>query len=158
MLAAAHSDRIPEKLAIRSYLFGFPEEMGSELELCAVQRPAHANKENGKRAAETCASYVLLLRMSVLLILFSLFALFDVFACMNASGEHSTLQDYLSSVLPLACFTDSSCSTLQPDIDILIQGIRPTLNTPLYWLWQHCSHPDMFLYIVVVQRNHADRT
>jgi len=32
---------------------------------------------------------------------------------------------------------------------ILIQGIFPSLDTPMNWLCNYCSHPDGFLYIIV---------
>ena len=32
---------------------------------------------------------------------------------------------------------------------VVIQGVSPALETPIWWLYQHLSHPDGFLYIVI---------
>ena len=34
-------------------------------------------------------------------------------------------------------------------VDVLLCGIRPLLDTPLAWLHQHLHHPDHFLYAVL---------
>ncbi len=41
---------------------------------------------------------------------------------------------------------------VRPDLDlqktsVIVQGIRPSLETPLDWLIQNISHPDHFFYI-----------
>jgi len=36
-----------------------------------------------------------------------------------------------------------------PQLEIVIQGITPTLDTPIVWLATNCSYPDNFLYIII---------
>jgi hypothetical protein len=47
---------------------------------------------------------------------------------------------------------ESFLSRVRPDIDLVktivnVHGIRPSLETPLEWLIQNCSHPDHVLYL-----------
>jgi hypothetical protein len=43
------------------------------------------------------------------------------------------------------------------DVDVLVQGMSPSMNTPLLYLCDNCSHPDGFLYINIVRaRPHHD--
>lgn len=29
----------------------------------------------------------------------------------------------------------------------IVQGVVPSLDTPITWLYEYCAHPDNFLYI-----------
>lgn len=60
----------------------------------------------------------------------------------SATGEMVTLGQALNSC-KLGLNLDS------PESEILVQGIRPPMETPLFWMSQHLSHPDGFLYIVI---------
>jgi hypothetical protein len=49
---------------------------------------------------------------------------------------------------------ESFLKRARPDADLVktnvfVHGIRPSLETPLEWLIQNCSHPDHFLYLCI---------
>eukprot|EP01089_Gocevia_fonbrunei_P018571 TRINITY_DN630_c0_g2_i2.p1 TRINITY_DN630_c0_g2~~TRINITY_DN630_c0_g2_i2.p1 ORF type:complete len:296 (+),score=56.84 TRINITY_DN630_c0_g2_i2:61-888(+) len=62
----------------------------------------------------------------------------------ETTTKYRTLGDVLSQLLP-----DTFKKDLPPSARAVIQGVSPPLNTPIFWLSEHCSHPDGFLYIVV---------
>jgi hypothetical protein len=39
---------------------------------------------------------------------------------------------------------------------VMIQGVEPSLSTPVLWLSEHLSYPDNFLHICVVPRMDSD--
>ena len=38
---------------------------------------------------------------------------------------------------------------LKRGLKIIIQGVQPSLVTPMLWLCDTCSHPDNFLHIII---------
>ncbi|KNC76667.1 hypothetical protein SARC_10845 [Sphaeroforma arctica JP610] len=75
----------------------------------------------------------------------------------NEQGEFQTLGDLLSTCLPdlyppatsYASETDNLQHSLKPTPIVIIQGVQPSLETPVQWLSDSCSHPDNFLHIVI---------
>lgn len=47
---------------------------------------------------------------------------------------------------------------LQKNIKIIIQGVQPSLATPMLWLCDTCSHPDNFLHIVIHRSSGKSKT
>jgi hypothetical protein len=37
------------------------------------------------------------------------------------------------------------------DVEVLVHGMPPLISTPLQYLCDNCSHPDGFLYVVIVR-------
>jgi autophagy-related protein 5 len=64
--------------------------------------------------------------------------------------EVLTLADALKSVIPGVSLKSSDV-----DAKVVISGIEPPLDTPMKWLVDNLSHPDRFLYVVVVY-NHVE--
>jgi len=59
-------------------------------------------------------------------------------------GNYRTLKDLISEIVPsLEPLIQESKAT------IMIQGISPSLDTPILWLSENLSYPDNFLYIIV---------
>ncbi|XP_046353948.2 autophagy protein 5-like isoform X2 [Haliotis rufescens] len=67
-----------------------------------------------------------------------------LFRPVNEMGETETLGTLLDMSLP-----DDTKEDLE-NVHVLIQGIEPSLETPILWLSEHCSYPDNFLHICVV--------
>ncbi|GAM21472.1 hypothetical protein SAMD00019534_046470 [Acytostelium subglobosum LB1] len=64
----------------------------------------------------------------------------------NNNIEQSEQQQQQSTLLQSLKTNDNSSGTLR----YLIQGIEPPLDTSLVWLGEYFSHPDNFLYIVIL--------
>jgi hypothetical protein len=81
-----------------------------------------------------------------------------------SSSYYTTLGQYLSTCLPNYFTTTTAndntgiiTTTATSNSNVVyysIQGVKPSLNCPLVELWQLLSHPDHFLYIIVVVVNH----
>eukprot|EP01134_Creolimax_fragrantissima_P000310 CFRG0310T1 len=71
----------------------------------------------------------------------------------NDNGELRTLGDLLHELLPdvfpFASDNNDSASLNNHTINVIIQGVYPSLDTPIQWLSDCCSHPDNFLHIVL---------
>ncbi|XP_067676125.1 autophagy protein 5-like [Haliotis asinina] len=67
-----------------------------------------------------------------------------LFRPVNEMGETETLGTLLNMSLPSDTKDDLE------NVHVLIQGIEPSLDTPILWLSEHCSYPDNFLHICVV--------
>jgi autophagy-related protein 5 len=52
----------------------------------------------------------------------------------------ATLRDLLEEILP---------DRFSNEVNVVTQGIKPDLETPLQWMSEHLSYPDNFLHIVV---------
>jgi hypothetical protein len=65
----------------------------------------------------------------------------------QVSGSTTTLLSLVKQALPESITAEG---TIKPTLQVLVQGVRPSLDTPLEWLAVNMSHPDNFLYIVVV--------
>jgi autophagy-related protein 5 len=86
-----------------------------------------------------------------------------LFSPVSETGEKRTLRDLLVSVFnfdflagkPKIFFLlrkkprKKAKLFLFIDKQVIIQGIRPSLNTPIQWLSEHFSYPDNFLHIVL---------
>jgi hypothetical protein len=78
------------------------------------------------------------------------------------ASYYTTLGQYLSTCLPnyfttittndttTGKITTTTATLSSSNVYYSIQGIQPSLNCPLVELWQTLSHPDHFLYIIVV--------
>lgn len=64
-------------------------------------------------------------------------------------GEHRTLGDLLRDFVP-ELFSSVS-GVVDNEWRVVIQGIEPPPETPVHWISEHFSHPDNFLYIVIVR-------
>lgn len=64
-----------------------------------------------------------------------------------------TLEQVLCAILPnvVACFNPPviADNVSVRDLDVLVQGLTPPLNTPIVWLVDHCSNADGFLHITL---------
>lgn len=70
-------------------------------------------------------------------------------SCFFLAGELRTLGDLLHEFVPEA-FTSGS-GAIDNEWRVVIHGIEPPLETPAQWISEHFSHPDNFLYIVLVR-------
>jgi len=70
-------------------------------------------------------------------------------SCFCLAGELRTLGDLLHEFVPEA-FTSGS-GAIDNEWRVVIHGIEPPLETPAQWISEHFSHPDNFLYIVLVR-------
>jgi len=68
----------------------------------------------------------------------------DLIQPADEQGIPRTLGSVLTQLLP-SLFPTTEPSTT----NVIIQGISPSLDTPITWLSENCSHPDNFLYIIV---------
>lgn len=69
----------------------------------------------------------------------------------DANGEETTLGAFLKTKFPeLIKETAVKGNYVAVDCAVVVQGIRPPLNTPLVWLANNLSHPDNFVYISMV--------
>ncbi|CAH3178788.1 unnamed protein product [Porites evermanni] len=73
----------------------------------------------------------------------------QLFRPVTESGELRTLGDLLHEFVPEA-FTSGS-GAIDNEWRVVIHGIEPPLETPAQWISEHFSHPDNFLYIVLVR-------
>ncbi|CAH3178039.1 unnamed protein product [Porites lobata] len=73
----------------------------------------------------------------------------QLFRPVTESGELRTLGDLLNEFVPEA-FTSGS-GAIDNEWRVVIHGIEPPLETPAQWISEHFSHPDNFLYIVLVR-------
>eukprot|EP00808_Paulinella_micropora_P029093 g73972.t1 len=64
-------------------------------------------------------------------------------------NEQQTLQSLCELILPGVCL-DPITGEKKHDVEVLVQGTRPPLSTPLRWLCSHFIHPDFWLYVIVV--------
>lgn len=64
------------------------------------------------------------------------------FPCALKQAE-SDAPHTLGSTLQICLATTPNSSS------VVVQGVNPALDTPVWWLYQHLSHPDGFLYIVI---------
>jgi len=67
------------------------------------------------------------------------------------SGDPTTLADALALLLPraFAAASDAEGSGGEGQRPTaIVQGVVVELNTPVSWLYEACSHPDGFLYVV----------
>merc|ERR1711988_1241433 len=64
---------------------------------------------------------------------------------LQTEGKDMSLAEVLKKVLPQDYNT---VSEKDENMNVIIQGIKPPLWTPILWLAIHCSHPDNFLYII----------
>lgn len=62
----------------------------------------------------------------------------------KSTANPLTLGELMHNMLPNLFDSASGKST------VLVQGISPSLETPINWLSENFSHPDSFLYIIVV--------
>lgn len=69
-------------------------------------------------------------------------------SCFRLTGEQGTLSDLLREFVPEVF--SSSGGVVDTEWRVVIQGVEPPLETPVHWLSEHMSHPDNFLYIVIV--------
>jgi len=70
------------------------------------------------------------------------------------TGQEMTLGTFLKSKFPELIKEDSSIKgNYVTDCVVIVQGVRPPLNTPLVWLANNMSHPDNFVYISLVPAN-----
>lgn len=60
------------------------------------------------------------------------------------TGSPRSLGNVLIEILP-----SLESSINEGKVGIIIQGIQPTLDTPITWLAENLSHPDNFLYIII---------
>ncbi|PVD29204.1 hypothetical protein C0Q70_11801 [Pomacea canaliculata] len=75
-----------------------------------------------------------------------------LFKPLDDSGEPHTLTRLLKTALPDYDWPDELKYK-----DVIIQGIKPRLDTPVLWLSEHLSYPDNFLHICVIPRiDHED--
>ncbi|RMX41339.1 hypothetical protein pdam_00012789 [Pocillopora damicornis] len=73
----------------------------------------------------------------------------ELFRPLNENGEQHTLGDLLHEFAP-EVFANG-IARMDNEWRIVIQGIEPPLETPIHWISEHFSHPDNFLYIVIVR-------
>lgn len=73
----------------------------------------------------------------------------ELFRPVNENGEQHTLGDLLHEFVP-EVFAGGS-AVIDNEWRVVIQGIEPPLETPIHWISEHFSHPDNFLYIVIVR-------
>jgi autophagy-related protein 5 len=78
------------------------------------------------------------------------------FACIQqpvhsdlASNAVQTLKSLCEDLFP-GLVVDPSTGQQRKEIELLVQGTRPPLQTPLRWLCTNFSHPDFWLYVVIV--------
>jgi len=64
-------------------------------------------------------------------------------------GEHRTLADLLHEFVPEVF--SSGGGVADNEWRVVIQGIEPPLETPIHWISEHFSHPDNFLYVIIVR-------
>jgi len=64
-------------------------------------------------------------------------------------GKKQTLESLFKSVLPGIVY-DTESGELSSEVEVLIHGINPPMDTPLAWLCENMCHPDQFLYISVI--------
>lgn len=70
----------------------------------------------------------------------------SLFRPTSTTGEQNTLRDLLQQTIPSLDDWHSAARKF----GIMIQGIKPSLDTPIQWLSEHLSHPDNFLHICVL--------
>lgn len=70
-----------------------------------------------------------------------------LFKPLDDNGEPQTLEHLLRSALPEYDWPDELMFK-----QVIVQGIRPSLDTPVLWLSEHLSYPDNFLHICVTPR------
>ncbi|KAK7108805.1 autophagy protein 5-like [Littorina saxatilis] len=63
------------------------------------------------------------------------------------NGEPHTLEHLLTFAVPDLEWPDALKSKR-----VLVQGIEPSLSTPLLWMSEHLSYPDNFLHVCVVPK------
>ena len=72
---------------------------------------------------------------------------------MDEMGDYKTLGHFLNEVdETLIERNNNEQISLNKNIKIVVQGVEPSLDTPVIWLVDFCSNPDNFLHIVVVRR------
>lgn len=74
---------------------------------------------------------------------------YEKFHLHSLIGEQHTLGDLLHEFAP-EVFANG-IARMDNEWRIVIQGIEPPLETPIHWISEHFSHPDNFLYIVIVR-------
>lgn len=67
-------------------------------------------------------------------------------SAINDQGDLKTLGEALVEVLPKEFHSSTEVAA---GTRVLVQGVQPSLETPIAWLAYHCCHPDNFLYVVV---------
>jgi len=67
----------------------------------------------------------------------------------TTDGKKQTLETLFKSIVPGLVY-DMDANTFNENVEILIQGINPPLNTELAWLCENMCHPDQFLYVSVI--------
>ena len=72
------------------------------------------------------------------------------FKSVSDNGELHTLKDFLKTCFP-HLFVEGEPGTLKENISLVVQGITPSLETPMQWMSEHLSHPDNFLHFVVTK-------
>jgi len=72
----------------------------------------------------------------------------ELYKPLRGNGEQGTLSDLLREFVPEVF--SSSGGVVDTEWRVVIQGVEPPLETPVHWLSEHMSHPDNFLYIVIV--------
>jgi autophagy-related protein 5 len=68
----------------------------------------------------------------------------------TATGREMTLGAFLKSKFPELVKETATKDNYVTDCAVIVQGVRPPLNTPLVWLANNLSHPDNFVYISLV--------
>jgi len=69
----------------------------------------------------------------------------------SSDGKKHTLESLLKTIVPGLAFDLETGK--QNEVEILIQGINPPLDTPLMWLCDNLCFADQFLYITLVSRS-----
>lgn len=59
-----------------------------------------------------------------------------------------TLQSFLETAMANV-FGKDERKTIADDIKVLVQGLEPSMDTPMAWLCQTCESPDHYLYVVL---------
>jgi len=63
-------------------------------------------------------------------------------------GKVQTLETLFKTIVPGVVYDMDGA--LNQDVEIIIQGVNPPMNTELAWLCEHMCHPDQFLYVSVI--------
>eukprot|EP00457_Paulinella_chromatophora_P012730 gb/GEZN01012962.1/.p1 GENE.gb/GEZN01012962.1/~~gb/GEZN01012962.1/.p1 ORF type:complete len:301 (+),score=30.46 gb/GEZN01012962.1/:26-928(+) len=64
-------------------------------------------------------------------------------------SKPQTLRTLFESMLP-GVVVDPISGLQKPEVEVLVQGTKPPLTTPLRWLCSYFVHPDFWLYVVVI--------
>jgi len=72
--------------------------------------------------------------------------LHPVLALDERDGTPRTLRRYLEVVMPP--LIDSESGSIVEGVEVLTQGVRVPLDTPLYWLTLHAAYLDQFVHLV----------